>query len=180
MSTNNNREYVIYIGNTSQTVRILDEFESKHYERIVIKNGFMVFTSCFERMISYNFVIERLGNQKAVGDITFTQFKQEKGGFHDLIMHAHHELTNDILVKYVNTDKFYRFTTPFLLRAQNSSNLTGYGWEWDWTDGVGSYIKGTEYGETTQYAFVGAYITLGAHYYRPEERIPFDSQQIKE
>ena len=41
--------------------------------------------------------------------------------------------------------------------TQNSHNRTEYGWEWDWTDGLGSYTEGTYYGETIDYIFSGTY-----------------------
>lgn len=76
-----------------------------------------------------------------------------------------YEIDDNIITQYVDKDQFYRFSTPFLLRAQNSSNRTGYGWEWDWSGGYGDYTEGTLYGETTDYFFVGAYISSIENYY---------------
>ena len=45
-----------------------------------------------------------------------------------------------------------KFEKPYLLRAQNSNNRTGYGNEYYGYDLV---YQGTLYGETTNYAFVG-------------------------
>ena len=82
------------------------------------------------------------------------------------------EVNDEIIEQYVDKNRFYRFSKPFLLRAQNSLNRTGYGWEWDWSGGYGDYIEGTLYGETTNYYFVGVYVTTG-YSYDPNNRKPF-------
>ena len=52
----------------------------------------------------------------------------------------------------------YRLKQPFRFRAQNQRNREGYGWEWDWSGGIGDYIEGTQYGETTDYIIAGVLI----------------------
>lgn len=118
-----------------------------------------------------NLVIERSRNRDYVGDITFTEFKQDNDrGLHEFIKS---EITDEIVDKYLDKDQFYRFNRTYRLRAQNRKNRTGYGWEWDWSGGYGDYIEGTQYGETTDYVFVGAYISSMYNSYDPENRKPF-------
>lgn len=168
-------ELIQYIFDTTKTIDLLDKFEGYgqdapiRYRRIVIEN-------CNYRNYSighgvgFNLVIERGRGSDYVGNVTFTEFK--KGEAYELSRYIEEEITEEIINKYVDTDQFYRFTKPYLLRAQNSSNRTGYGWEWDWSGGYGDYTEGTLYGETTNYFFVGAYITSD-YSYNPDKRKPF-------
>lgn len=48
-----------------------------------------------------------------------------------------------------------QFDTPLPLGAQTYANQTGYGWEWDWSNGYGSYTEGTYYGEVTTFLIIG-------------------------
>lgn len=137
-----------YIFNTTSSVRLMDEFETlteegfKKYTRLVIKNGFLNFR--------YKFIIERLGNRKARGDITITDFK--KGYNADLIEYANEQIALYLKGNVEKNGMEILFEEPYLLRAQNSSNRTGYGREYNGSDLV---WQGTLYGETTEYAFVG-------------------------
>ena len=153
-------ELLACVFDDTRTIRLLDKFEgfeeenAKIYHRLVIKNGM--------RYCSYNdpyihLVIERRSSNNVTGDITFTEFKQ--GEISDLRQHVIEELDQRIIEGFCDKNQFYRFNTGYLLRAQNSKNRSGYGWVWNWKNGKGTYVKGTEYGETTDYVFVGAYIS---------------------
>ena len=48
-----------------------------------------------------------------------------------------------------------QFDVPLPLGGQTYANQTGYGWEWDWSDGYGSYTEGTYYGEVTTFLIIG-------------------------
>lgn len=171
-------ELVKYIFNDTKTVELLDKFEGigqqneRKYKRLVIENG-KYFQISGGEIVYFNLVIERGRGSDYVGDITFTEFK--KGEDSELRAHIFSEITDEIISCYKDKDQFYRFSKPYLLRAQNSSNRTGYGWEWDWSGGYGDYIEGTLYGETTNYFFVGAYITTG-YTYDAKNRKPFDKE----
>ena len=153
-------ELVACVFEDTRTVNLMDRFEgfgeqySKSYQRIVIKNG-MLFCNYGDPYL--HLVVERRSNNNVKGDITFTEFKQ--GETNGLRQHIFEELDHTILDGFCDKDLFYRFKTGYLLRAQNSKNRSGYGWYWNWKNGVGTYVKGTEYGETTDYVFVGAYIS---------------------
>lgn len=169
-------ELTAYIYNDTRTIELLDQFEgygeykgSPAFKRIVICNPkYGEFIG--DTWVSYNLVIERSNSYDYVGDITFTEFKQNND--YDLREFIKKEITSEILEAYLDKNKFYRFKKPYHLRAQNSSNRVGYGWQWNWAGGYGDYTEGTEYGETTNYVFAGAYITSG-YSYRPDNRTPF-------
>ena len=160
-------ELVTYIWDDTRTVDLLDRFEGygqsepTRYRRIVIKNRKYI-RYFNEHHPGFNLVIERGRGSDYVGNVTFTEFK--KGEDSALAQYVADEVTDEIIEQYVDKDQFYRFSKPFLLRAQNSSNRTGYGWEWDWSGGYGDYTEGTLYGETTNYFFVGVYITTSYSY----------------
>lgn len=175
-------ELVVYVDSDTRTIDILDQFEgygeykdSSPFKRIVISNpkyGELI----GNKWIGYNLVIERSNFSEHVGDITFTEFKQKNN--YELREHLKKEITPEIVETYLDKDKFYRFKKPYLLRAQNSSNRVGYGWQWDWSGGYGDYTEGTEYGETTNYVFAGAYIT-SSYTYNPKNRIRFNKNNEK-
>lgn len=153
------RQIEVYITETTKTIEIMNQFEGLNggepYEQLVIKNAFTVSKGKHYDYISL--VVERgRDHGECKGDITFTQFKQ--GYIRNLREFVREQITEADLTKYKDSKDFVRFKKPYLLRAQNKRNRTGYGWEWDWSGGYGSYIEGTEYGETTRYCFVGAYI----------------------
>ncbi len=173
-------ELVTYISNDTRSVSLLDRFEGygdgqPAYRRIVVKNTSYAWFLGLKNEAGLNLVIERSRSRDYVGDITFTEFKQDKD--HNLREFLKQEINDEIAEKYLDKDEFYRFSKPYRLRAQNSSNRTGYGWEWDWSGGYGDYTEGTLYGETTDYVFVGAYISSRWSSYDPEHRKPFVNNQ---
>lgn len=153
------RDLEVLITPSSKTVRIMDEFEGdstnqkEGYDRIILKNRFIVFTEQY--VITYRLIIERY-KRGTVGDITFSAFKGDKG--YEVYKHADSEIKSAIkknksIIKYSEI----QFEHPYYLRAQNSGNRTGYGWEW-WGQDV--CFEGTEYGETSDYCFSGIKIEL--------------------
>lgn len=157
------REMVLetYVFDTTKSVQLLDRFEglgeenNTIYERMILKNCKYGTTKEGHSFI-YHLVIERSKNRNYVGDITFTKFK--KGQDRELRHYICEQINKDIINKYAGTKEIYYFEKPFLLRAQNTSNRTGYGWEWNWSGGIGTSYEGTFYGETTSYVFAGVII----------------------
>lgn len=176
--TPDEEEFIVSVYKDTKSIDLLDKFEGisgdrkKSYRRMVINPGNYV----YGKGIYYHYVIERSYNSNYVGDITFTDFK--KGNTYDLNHHIQLELTDEIIAKYKDTDKFYKLQKPYHLRAQNSSNRTGYGWEWDWSYGVGDYTEGTLYGETTDYIFSGVYIS-SEYRYTIDSRLKFNEKDRK-
>ena len=84
-----------------------------------------------------------------------TDFKIQRGNYGLLIKHVESEVSKAKEKAILAKDDEIIFETPFLLRAQNSSNRTGYGNEYNGYDLV---YEGTLYGETTKYAFIGVII----------------------
>ena len=170
-------ELVECVFDSTRTVDLLDKFEGigqkkkVAYKRLVIENGKYQRWSN-EGLVAFNLVIERGRGNDYVGDITFTAFKKDES--YGLRKYISEEVTEDVIKLYKDKKQFFRFSKPYLLRAQNSSNRTGYGWEWDWSGGFGDYTEGTLYGETTNYFFVGVYVTTGYTFYDANKREEFN------
>ena len=169
-------ELVELITTSTKTVALFDRFEGNGirnkvaYHRLVMENGL---TFKLGKGVYFNLVLERGRYDEYEGrGMTITFFKEYGDAF--LTEYMDSEITDEIIEKYKDKDKFYRFTKPYLIRAQNSINRTGYGWQWNWnTDGsLNDYQKGTFYGETTNYYFVGTYISSD-FLYKPNLRTSF-------
>lgn len=154
-------ELVVTVFQDTKTVQLLDEFEGytgdnpHKYKRMVINNY------AGEPKIygyRYSYVVERNDGKEAIGNITFTDLKLGKSN-KELIDYIQSQISENTAKKYVNTNKFFRFNKPYLFRAQNKRNRTGYGTIWEWSGGVGYCTEGTYYGETTLYVIAGVYLT---------------------
>lgn len=153
------RDLVTYVFEDTRTVELMDRFEgiigNKPYDRLIIKSAMYIsINGAYENI---TLVIERSRHRDYQGDITFTKFK--KGEYSDLKQYICEQLKRVSIQDYKETGKMYKFDKPYLLRAQNSRNRTGYGWEWDWSDPYDPMVtEGTLYGETTNYVFTGVYM----------------------
>lgn len=156
------RELEVYVSANTSTVKLLDKFEGfdteTPYERLIIKNAMRIYKGNQSEMI--NLVVERSKNCDYEGSITFTKFKQGYTlNLRTFVENQIAHISKSDLAVYKNSGKIFRFSKPYLLRAQNSRNRSGYGWEWDWSTPYAPLVtEGTLYGETTDYMFVGAYI----------------------
>lgn len=132
----------------TRTVDLMDRFEGfghdVAYQQLVLRN-----IACININGNYEYislVVERSKDHRYIGNITFTELKQ--GQVRDLYSFLRNQISVDKIKDYKDKEEICMFDTPYLFRAQNSSNRSGYGW------GYG----GTQYGETTAYVFVGAFI----------------------
>ena len=102
-------ELITCINYDTKTVNLLDRFEGFDkqgfvYKRIVIKNP--IFKVYYHNLtVNYHLVIERRSELDYVGDITFTRLK--KGDTNELNQHIKSEITNDIINKYIDKNRFY-------------------------------------------------------------------------
>lgn len=159
-------ELVVTVFQDTKTVQLLDEFEgytgdnSHKYKRMVLRiyNGNMYIYNS-----SYRYVVER-GNEQTIypiGGISFTDLKN--GYDEDLRKYVESEITEDIIRKYENTNKFFKFSKPYLLRAQNRYNRI-------------AYEESNEkrlFKRTTYYAITGVYLTSEYGDYIPGKRKKF-------
>ena len=151
---------IAYIHNDTKTIDIFDQFEGIGdnnpyvYEKLEIPSAMNIWKG--NKSLTVSLVVKRCRASECAGDITITEFKQDK--IAELREYVSQQITDNAVEKYKGKRDIFYFEKPYHLRAQNSSNRTGYGWEWDWSGGVGDYTEGTMYGETTDYGFVGAYI----------------------
>lgn len=157
MEKKEEEELLVHITSRTGTIEIIDKFEGigsdTIYKRIVLSN---VYYFNNERC---RLVIERAKNRDFAGKTTLTNFK--KGNAIALSLYVESVITDDVVKKYSGKKEIFYFDKPFKLEAQNSRNRQGYGTVWDWSGGVGRVLyEGTKYGDTTDYAFVGAYIGI--------------------
>lgn len=176
-------EILVDLRPDTKTIELMDEFDEKEndkyvYGRIIDLNGFHVCSRLGKYGFIYCFyVIEHGANGlEYASDITMTKLKQKKT--RELEEYAESELSDVIISQYLDTDRFVRFKKPYRLRAQNSGNRIGYGWEWDWSGGYGDYVEGTQYGETTDYSIIGVYLSSD-YDYDPDNRKPFVEKSTK-
>ena len=141
-----------YVSERTKTVSIMDEFERiteegfRKYDRMIIKSYFWV-----PEVGICHMILERMPRkQEYVGDITMTDFK--KNNSDELCNYIYNEIKYQRKKKEYKKGDYVPFRKPYLLRAQNSKNRTGYGNEYNGYDMV---YQGTLYGETTNYAFTG-------------------------
>lgn len=154
-----NRVLETYVFDNTKTIELMDRFEGigtgEPYKQLIIKRALNIFIG--NEYVCVDLVVERSRLHNYEGNITFTQFK--KGEVYELKEFVRNILIGVNINQFKKSGKMIEFDHPYLLRAQNSRNRTGYGWEWDWTDRYGPLVtEGTLYGETTNYVFVGAYI----------------------
>lgn len=141
------------IYSDTKSLAVMDEFDGvgpnnkERYDRLVL----------WREWRSYEVVIERGKAENPAGEITFTKYKKgEDSVLRDFISS---QATREELRKYVNKEEVFYFSKPFLFRAQNSLNRSGYGWNWDWSDQDNPIVmEGTLYGETNDYLIVGIYV----------------------
>lgn len=154
------RDLIVSIDENTKTIGLMDKFEGytgeNPYDRMIIKKAMFIRDgfSC----LAIDLVVERSNGQPHQGNITFTQFK--KGQDQNLQSFVQTQFSTTSIREYQESGKMLRFNKAYLLRAQNRNNRTGYGSEWDWSNRYFPQVtEGTLYGETTNYLFVGAYIS---------------------
>ena len=145
------------ISPSTPTVTLMDQFSSTkeisnyyshyNYDYLIDEYGFYV--PVFN---SVNIVIGH-GNRNFsyIGDITMTAYKHRSISSH-LADFIRHELYNSPKYRKYKAGEIFLFNSPYLLRAQNSGNRTGYGTIYHYDELV---HQGTLYGETTDYAIIG-------------------------
>lgn len=152
-----NNDLEVYISKDSHTIPIMDKFEKyengvKIYNRMIINNIEKASIGLY--LYSYKLIVERIDyrDKKTVGNITMSEFKDHKG---KVTQYAKKCLMEYLKNHNIKIGKEVYFNSPYYLRAQNSSNREGYGWEWEWDNLI---YEGTEYGECDNYGFVGVII----------------------
>lgn len=161
----NKKELIVSLYEYTSTVSIMNCFEGYEdyatdddgYQHIVIANA-LYRLYIYDAPVWVNLVIERCDNpQSCVGNVTITDIKMRKADA--LENYINLVITQNDIKEYLDKDAFYRFARPFLIRAKNEGNMTGFGW------------NGTHYGDTTNYCCAGVYISSN-YTYEPTVRIP--------
>lgn len=150
-----------YLSRDTGTVALMDKFESlnekgfKKYERMLIIDW-----NQYSSEMGYYLFVERRKGRDVIGGITMTDFKL--GYTSKVNEHARAEIDNYLENGgTLENGQIIMFKTCYLLRAQNSSNRTGYG---NIYYGDELVHEGTLYGETTSYVFAGVQIIVDERY----------------
>lgn len=174
------------VDKIEKSIPLIDKFidADNGYEYLVLQNWLYLHTSQSKQKDDYYIslcISEDLPDRELCSDdITMTRLKELH--HHSVFMRYNlDDIPFGIMpsiqrtlatVDFSNID----FTTmipleyPVHLRAQGSHNRTGYGWEWDWTDGYGDYIEGTFYGETTDFYITHILLKQRERFKSNEER----------
>lgn len=159
-------EMVRKIKSSTATIKIMDEFsrvdaDGKHkYDALILDNDFLFMNN--NQALRCQFVIKEFEDfQNSKHSITFTQLKTKKNKDFEKYIKTivGEEITEPIgFGQKINI----MFELPIYFAAQNSNDLSDFGWNWDWQDGIGVVTKyGSEYGQTlTPYYIVGVRIQL--------------------
>lgn len=169
-------ELIVRVFQNTKTVQLLDEFEGytgdnpHKYKRMVINiyDGDMhIYNS------RYDYVIERGDEQtiRSIGGISFTDLKN--GNDEDLRKYIESEITEDVVRKYKDTNKFFKFSKPYLFKAQNRHNRIAYEESKNNTDELWNFSGKSHFKRTTRYAITGVYLTSEYHSYIPSKRKKF-------
>lgn len=183
-NTTEDDELVIKVFQNTKTVQLLDEFEGytgdnpHKYKRMVI-SIYDGNTNIYDS--TYNYVIERGDEQTIhpIGGISFTDLKN--GNDEDLKKYIESEITEDIVKKYKDTNKFFKFSKPYLFKAQNRLNRIAYEEPQNNTDKFWDFNRRSYFKRTTRYAITGVYLTSGYYNYIPGKRKKFyESEKERE
>ena len=154
-------EMYAFIDRNTKSVDVMDKFEGigegrkYYYTRLVDINPFWHDRhACYFYLVFYRSISDSM--REKIGDITFTEYKTGKNK--ELIDYIKSEITDEVYDRFCDREKFYQLSKMYRFRAQNSHNLSGYGWRWTWING---YEEGTYYGETTSYVISAVYIASG-------------------
>ena len=164
-------DFECYIREHTRTMQIMDKYEGyypkkeenydpgKKYKRLIIKNRAQVDIGDYR--VFYCLIVERRNAFKQKLPDKFIIMSDFKKNPNSVYAYSREKIRENIsLIKplYKCKNKEIYFDVPYGLEAQNKTDRQGYGWEWDWSGGIESYIEGTYYGQTSSYMFVGVKI----------------------
>ena len=164
-------ELWVVVNNDTESLPLLDQFETisengaPKYKRLVLRGWSNPWGVPWFGLV--HLVIERgSSGVEIAGSLTFTSLKRRQDShFNEFLMT---EIRNKLGDKPPPDDVLIPFSKPYMLRAQNSTNLAGWHRE-----GRQIVIRpGTEYGETTRYHIVGLYVSHYEEEEEPEDESP--------
>ena len=152
-------------GSIKKSIEVMDEFTDpdQNYDIMVLDGWFHNYQKNGDHNYSISLCISQDAPEGKIchDDITMTRLRE---------LHHHHigeryywdcepfgilpAVTKTFLEcdkNLFNTGELIPLEYAVHLRAQTSWNRIGYGWEWDWSGGIGDYTEGTFYGETTDF-----------------------------
>lgn len=157
--TETTKDLIRKVTSTTQTVPIIDIFEGKSYDRLIL-GGF--FGEAKFGIFYCRYIIERIKivnssyklRKNYPGSITFTELKTNKNK--ELKKYITEQINKKVDNLQFTEKKEVTLDIPYLFFAQSSKNQIIYGWEWEWGELVS---KGNEYGECTPFHITGVRIS---------------------
>lgn len=147
MTEENTMSY--YLSSDTSTTPIMDEFYNNNDKDFLVLKG--IFSG-------KDLVITKKQRNVSVLDIpspTMTELKTFRPSRIPDRMRPLWDTISKYDTSKMKVGQKVQFDIPLPLGGQTYANQTGYGWEWDWSDGYGSYTEGTYYGEVTTFLIIG-------------------------
>lgn len=138
-----------YLSYDTSTTPLMDEFSNnKDKDFLVLKGIFW----------GRDLVITKYCRNVTVANVsspTMTELKTFRSNRIPKRMRPLYDLIHGYDRDNLKKGQKVQFEIPLPLGGQTYANQTGYGWEWDWSGGYGSYTEGTYYGEVTTFFIIG-------------------------
>lgn len=169
LSANIKNSYRATLKKTTSTTPIITEFcKHKEYEFLIL-NANMTLPS----YKSFSYIVIR-ANTTITGMVanipTMTEIKSVSGKSISGVNIPRMQFLKEHILEVVKRNAITKskqiipLLEPCPIGGQSDSNQEGYGWEWDWSDGIGDYYEGTYYGEMTGFSVIGIQINEPSYY----------------
>lgn len=149
------RWFITSLDSYGSTVKLMDDFESLNEDDFQKYDVLMLTVGYYYPSLGVkaDLLIERCttGCQEIKGTITMSELKKREA--YSLFQYIKEEALEQLGPDFA--DGYICFKKPYMLRAQNSLNRTGYGSIYNGYDLV---RQGTLYGETTKYLITKAFV----------------------
>lgn len=168
LTVNKKNSYYASIKRNTNTTPIITEFCKSDKEFMVLDAGMI--TTGYKK---FSYIIVR-SNKKIVviqkNVPTMSEIKSVSNKYINNVDILRMQYLKNHIIDAVNK---YNNLTPNLIiplsepcpvGGQSDFDQTGYGWEWDWSCGIGDYIEGTYYGEMTGFSVIGIKINQSDYY----------------
>lgn len=163
LSANAKNSYRAILKKTTSTTPIITEFcKNKQYEFLILNANM--------RLPSYNsfsYIVIR-ANTTITGMVenipTMTEIKSVSGKSISSVNIPRMQFLKEHILEVARRNVITKprqiipLSEPCPIGGQSDSNQEGYGWEWDWSGGIGDYYEGTYYGEMTGFSVIGIQI----------------------
>lgn len=169
LSANIKNTYHATLKKTTSTTPIITEFcKHKEYEFLIL-NANMTLPG----YKSFSYIVIR-ANTIITGTVanipTMTEIKSVSGKSISGVNIPRMQFLKEHILEasrhnsVIKSNQIIPLSEPCPIGGQSDSNQEGYGWEWDWSNGIGDCYEGTYYGEMTGFSVIGIQINEPSYY----------------